>query len=40
MIAFLDPENVDFDILYAILLTLSQATLLCVIVLAAAILNF
>ena len=37
-IAFLDPENVDFDVLYAILFTF-RITLLCVIVLMAAILE-
>jgi len=37
-IAFLDPENVDFDVLYAILLT-SWITSLCVIVLMSAILE-
>jgi len=37
-IAFLDPENVDFDVLYAILLTFC-ITLLCVMVLMAAILE-
>jgi len=37
-IAFLDPENVDFDVLYAILLTF-WITSLCVIVLMSAILE-
>ena len=37
-IAFLDRENVDFDVLYAILFTFC-ITLLCVIVLMAAILE-
>jgi len=37
-IAFLDPENVDFDVLYAILFTF-RITLLCLIVLMAAILE-
>jgi len=37
-IAFLDPENVNLDVLYAILLTL-WITLLCVFVLMSAILK-
>jgi len=35
IIAFLDPKNVNFDVLYAILLTL-WITVLCVIVLMSA----
>jgi len=37
-IAFLDPENVDFDVLYAVFLTFC-ITLLCAMVLMAAILE-